>query len=552
MKKSLLFFLVLTGSLFLSGCLKNNKEKQPAICSTFDSLNNSATRDLFARPDSAFHLATLALQMAQEFDCRSAKAQSHQIIGVVLFHQGVYQESLRHLLLADVAFNELGQKKNSAETLNQLGLVYYSIKQPGLALQHHRKALSLFEELKDENGIADSYGCIGRLYEKRNELNEALLYQKKALAFYQKDNDKRGMATILENIGSIYEDQENYAIALDYFTRSLKLTEATGDSLSMIVNINNIGDNYRKTNNYAEAIEWTRKAVELAERLKDKYQISSAYKDLSKIYGLQGDYKNAYDNLEIGRNLYQDMYTQDASRQLELFQTLFEIERKNHDIQALEVDRKLSTIIKITLASSLVLLGMLAGVIISRQRLKIKGDKEIIAQNAQFYEAQNKLMKAEIENTHLHEQKLRNELEAKAKSLTSHTLHIISKNKTLEAIQAKLDELLKEGHSDYRKHLKSLVKMIEHNFVQDKDWDDFRQIFEQVHQDFFHRLQLKAPELTPADLRLASLVRLNIPSKDISVLLGISSDSLRIARYRLRKKLGLIQGESLSHFIGSL
>jgi tetratricopeptide (TPR) repeat protein/DNA-binding CsgD family transcriptional regulator len=551
-KKSLSLFFIVNFGLLLSGCLKNSKEKQLAICSKFDTLNNSATRVLFARPDSAFHLANLALQLEQEFDCRSARAQSHQIIGVVLFYQGVYQESLRHLLQADAVFNELGQKKNSAETLNQLGLVYFNIKQPGLALEQHRKALLLFEGLKDENGIAYSYGCIGRIYEKKQELDEALLYQKKALDFYEKDNNKRGMATILENIGSIYEDQENYPIALDYFTRSLKLTEETQDSLSMIVNINNIGDNYRKTHQYAEAIEWTRKAVKLAERLKDKYQISSAYKDLSKIYGLKGDYKNAYDNLEIGRNLYQDMYTQDASRQLELFQTLFEIERKNHDIRALEGDRKLSTIIKITLASSLVLLGMLAGVIISRQRLKIKGDKEIIAQNAQFYEAQNKLMKAEIENTHLHEQKLRNELEAKAKSLTSHTLHIISKNKTLEAIQAKLAELLAEGPNDYRKHLKSLVKMIEHNFVQDKDWDDFRQIFEQVHQDFFHRLQQKAPDLTPADLRLASLVRLNIPSKDISILLGISPDSLRIARYRLRKKIGLPQGESLSHFIGSL
>jgi tetratricopeptide (TPR) repeat protein len=460
--KSLPFFLVLSFGFFLSGCLKNTRGEQPTTCSKFDTLNKSATRVLFARPDSAFHLANLVLQLAQESNCYSAQAQSHQIIGMVLFHQGVYQESLRHLLQADAAFNELDQKRNRAETLNQLGLVYYTIKQPDLALQQHRKALMVFEQLEDEKGIAYSFGCIGHLYEKKKEFADALAYQQKALNYYQEADDKQGMATILENIGSIYEDLENYPVALDYFTRALKLTEVTGDSLSMIVNINNIGDNFRKTGQYEKAIEWTRKAVELAERLKDKYQTSSAYKDLSKTYGFKGDYKNAYDNLEIGRNLYEDMYTQDASRQLKLFQTLFEIETKNHDIQTLEADRKLSTIIKVTLGSSLVLLGMLTGVIISRQRLKIKGSKEIIAQNAQFYEAQNRLMKAEIENTHLHEQKLQNELETKAKSLTSHTLHIISKNKTLEAIQAKLAELLTDGpkDKDYRKHLKSLVKMI--------------------------------------------------------------------------------------------
>jgi tetratricopeptide (TPR) repeat protein len=517
-----------------------------------ESLNARARTFIFSLPDSAFQLANQALQVPELEKCTSSMADSHEIIGVVLFHQGVYQEALRHLLQAQDLFAGLNEKKKSAETLNQLGLVYYNIKQPELAKNNHQKALTLFTELSDERGIAYSYGCIGRLLEKKKEYVEALDYQKKALNFYQKENDLGGMATILENIGSIYEDQENFAVALNYFTQSLRLTEKVGDSLSMIVNLNNIGDNYRKTQHYEKAIEWTQKAVDLADRLKDKYQLSSAYKDLSKIYSLMGDYKNAYKNLEIGRTLYQQMYAQDASRQLALFQTLFEIERKNHEIQSLEADRKLNTIIKITLTILMLLLGMLAMVIISRQRLKIKGNKRIIEQNAQFYEAQNKLMKAEIENTHLHEQKLQQELEANAKSLTSHTLHIISKNKTLESIQEKLTELLKEGPNDHRKQLKSLLKMIEHNFMHDKDWEDFRQIFEQVHQEFFHRLQQRASDLTPADLRLASLIRLTIPSKDISVILGISPDSLRIARYRLRKKLNLNPGDSLTHFISSL
>ena len=539
------------GLIGLGNCSTDNATTEPD-CEKTESLNLRARHFLFTLPDSAFQIASQALQVPDIDLCISGKAESHEIIGIVLYHQGVHQESLRQLLQAYELFNEIADRQKTAEVLNQLGLVYYNIKQPELAEQQHQKALALFTELKNEKGIAYSYGCIGRLLEKKKEFSEALTCQQKALTYYQKNDDKSGMATILENIGSIYEDQNDYATALNYFTQSLQLTEVVGDSLSMIVNLNNIGDSYRKTQQYKKAIEWTKKAVELASRLKDKYQLSSAYKDLSKIYGLVGDYDNAYKNLEIGRNLYQDMYAEDASRQLELFQTLFEIERKNHEIQTLKADHKLNTIVKVTLGSSLILLGMLAFVVISRQRLKIRANKETIERNEKFYAAQSKLMHAEIENTHLHEQKLQNELETKAKALTSHTLHIISKNKTLEAIQNKLAELLKEGPGDNRKQLKSLVKMIEHNFVQDKDWDDFRQIFEQVHQDFFHRLQEQASDLTPADIRLASLIRLKIPSKDISVVLGIAPDSLRIARYRLRKKLNLINGESLTGFIGSL
>ena len=540
--KAFLFLIVLLTASF---CAFGEGTKD---CQRIDSYNQTAQHFLFTSPDSAFFYANRALQLAKQTKCSTGVANSHRIIGMVFFHHGVYQEAIAHLNDAGEIFQKLNDKKNHAENLNQLGLVYYNIKQPELALAEHEKALKLYEELKDENGIAFSYGCLGHLYEKRHSYDKALSYQQQALTFYEKKNDQHGMATIYENIGSIYEDQEDYPLALEYFTKALRLTELTRDSLSMIVNINNIGDNYRKTNQYDKAIVWTKKAVDLAARLKDKYQLSSAYRDMSKAYHLAGDYENAYKNLEIGRNLYQDMYTQDATHQLVLFQTLFQIERKNHEIQQLEWDKKINNIIKITMGSSFALIAMLAGVVISRQRLKIKRDKDIIDQN----ETRNKLMLAEIENTHLHEQRLQQELDTKSKALTSHTLHIISKNKTLEDIQAKLTDYLKEAHGDQRKPIKSLVKMIEQNFVQDKDWEDFRQIFEQVHQDFFQRLQRVSSELTPAELRLASLIKLNVPSKDIAVVLGISQDSLRIARYRLRKKLNITQGENLSHFISSL
>ena len=39
---------------------------------------------------------------------------------------------------------------------------------------------------------------------------------------------------------------------------------------------------------------------------------------------------------------------------------------------------------------------------------------------------------------------------------------------------------------------------------------------------------------------------------DIATLLGVSTDSLRVARYRLRKKLKLEQGTSLTAFIQSV
>lgn len=540
------FFLLLPGCIMIART--NGQHISPAsstYTAAIDSLCTHAERQLFTYPDSAFVLAQEALHEAQAHNYIPGTAKSLRIVGEIFFHQGFYYEALNHLQQAEAIYEKENSKDELAQSLNQLGLVYYHIRQPDVAFEKHKKALQLYEASHDLKGVAYTYGCIGRLYEKKQSYTEALAFQHKALAWYKKVNDLRGTATILENIGSIYEDREKYDTAQSYFLRSLKLNEDTRDSLSMIVNLNNLADVYRKTGRNEPAIAFSTRALQLALRLNDKYQVTSAYKDLSKVYNQAGRYQEAYNNLEKGRTLYEELYGEETRRQVALLQTLFELERKNNEIRVLESDQQLNSVIKISLVSGIILLVSLAAAIISRQRLKIRQDKEII----ELKESQQKLMQAELENAHLHEQQLQHQLENKSKSLTAHTLHIISKNKMMEDIRGKLQEAHQEDFKDQRKKITGLIKLIDHNFVQDKDWDDFRNIFEQVHQHFFDQLQKVSPDLTSADIRLAALLRLNLPSKDISTILGISPDSLRISRYRLRKKLKLNQGDSLTNFI---
>ncbi len=528
---------------------------KPASVHDFQEVQRHISRAenlLLIQPDSAFVYADQALNLALSLNDEENAARSYQLIGEVLYHQGVYLPALERLMKAESIFRKIQDDEQLAKNLNQQGLVYFQVKQAELSLEHHSEALTLYQSLRDKRGMAYSLSCIGRIYEKRLNYDEALRYQLQALELSEAINDVQGLGIILENIGSIYEDLENYAQAKKYFFQALTMNERANDSLSMIINLNNLGDIHRKTNQLVKAMEFTRKALTLSERLGDKYQLSSAYKDLSKTYYQQGMYREAYENLENGRLLYEDIYDQESTRQLAMMQTLFEIEQKNNSISKLESQQKLNQLIKVALGSTLFLFALLGGAIISRQRLKIRQNNEAIGQKEEMFMAQTSLIKSELENSQLHEQQLQAELESRSKALTAHALHIMSKNKILEDIQHKLHELLREDMQEQRKRVKAIIKMIENNFVQDQDWNDFRHSFEQVHQNFFDNLQKISGELTPADLRLAALIRLNLLSKDIATILGISTDSLRISRYRLRKKLKLKHGESLTSCILSL
>jgi DNA-binding CsgD family transcriptional regulator len=59
----------------------------------------------------------------------------------------------------------------------------------------------------------------------------------------------------------------------------------------------------------------------------------------------------------------------------------------------------------------------------------------------------------------------------------------------------------------------------------------------------------KHSALTPNDLRLCAYLRLNLSSKEIAPLLNISTRSVEVKRYRLRKKMNLPREASLTNYI---
>jgi DNA-binding CsgD family transcriptional regulator len=199
-----------------------------------------------------------------------------------------------------------------------------------------------------------------------------------------------------------------------------------------------------------------------------------------------------------------------------------------------------------------VLLVVLGWVIFSRQRMKIRNERLQSEQNRQMHEAQRGLMQGELANRQLQEDRLVEELEVKRKGLTSYTLHVIQKNQLLENLRDRLSFLVKEDKRDQKKQLQQLIQQINQNFNHDQYWDEFRETFEQVHQQFFDSLKRHSDDLTGNDLRLLSLIKLNLTSGDIATLLGISTDSLRVSRYRLKKKLNLGVEESLTAFVQSV
>lgn len=83
------------------------------------------------------------------------------------------------------------------------------------------------------------------------------------------------------------------------------------------------------------------------------------------------------------------------------------------------------------------------------------------------------------------------------------------------------------------------------------DWHQLEFMMNQVQNDFSKRLRRDYPMLTEHDISLILLIRANMSNPRIARMMNIETDSFRMGRCRLKKKMG-IEADSFSDFIREL
>ncbi len=158
--------------------------------------------------------------------------------------------------------------------------------------------------------------------------------------------------------------------------------------------------------------------------------------------------------------------------------------------------------------------------------------------------------KRERELIRLRNEKLRSEVEHKSKELANSTMSIIKKNEFLLDLKNIINKQKAELGSRYPdKYYNYLNRKIEENITNQDDWQVFETNFERAHEQFLMKIKESYPDLTPGDLRLCAYLRMNLSSKEIAPLLGISVRGVENHRYRLRKKLNIAHDEGLADII---
>jgi inorganic phosphate transporter, PiT family len=211
-------------------------------------------------------------------------------------------------------------------------------------------------------------------------------------------------------------------------------------------------------------------------------------------------------------------------------------------------------LIQITLIVSLILL-----ILVAIYLLWINRNLRIQLKNTDYndqilkYNEQQAVLEYELKITNNQNARLEAAVKTKKKAQKKLALDIIQKTEVLAQLKSQIDLIKKKPESEIKySDLNNIKTLIVEQLNIEKERKSLNNYIQELNINFYQNLSTKYPELSEKEKRLCALLRLNLSSKEIASILGISFKSVEINRYRIRKKMSLKKDEKLHHIINKL
>ncbi len=526
--------------------------------------------------DSSLYYCGISKNSSGEYPRLTAKINS--ILGITYRKLGNFKMGMKYGELSVEMFKEVHDSLNYATSIGNVSTTLQEMGNPTKAIIYSLKAARIFKSLKDSFDLAKRYGTIANIYLDMVNLKKGIEYYNLGISLVDSAKHKGLYVTFVFNMATVYHQLEKYDSAIYFYNISLNHYRQTNDREGVAFANQNIGlsligkSEYRKAINYLQdafllfsnlytirnvpdvlsdlglayssagisdsAVMYIQMSVDTCIKYNLLREELKARKLLYEVYKTRGELSNALLNFEKYKTIEDSIFSETTKEKMAELSMEYETGLKDEKIKQLELNERISrakTRTYITMLVSLtVLFVLIAGILYYRKRTQNK----ILSIKSRLWEKE----KAELDR----------ELTYKKKQLSSHALHMTQKNKILQNIRKAINEVTPYVPESAKFKIKELQAELNKSLRYDKDWEVFSMYFNELNKDFFEKLMEINPKLSQYDLRLAALLRMNMNIKEAAAVLNIEPDSVKTARYKLRKKLALKAEDDLMKFINDI
>lgn len=547
-----------------------------------------------AHTDSTLLLLKGAVAKCIKIDYAEGESEALFLMAGVLYDQNKYREALE---LYEQVFNRAIKQNNhllKARCLERMASVNLTTGDDHKALKQYYEALPFFEQYNYKEGIAKVFNIIGLYKNAQSKFDTAEIYLNKAILLNTEIGNKRGLIHNMGNLAYVYERSGRLEKAAEIYTSLIDSLKRLGDSVNLPMMLSNLASVNHKMKHMTEAVGHLRQAVALAQKTADTSMLAELYADFGELsvesqridsaeiflnksvfYAsqigdfrtqlsamqmllrsdtLRNDFKGASRRYKSIDWLNDTLYARKLRHSLRASELQYESEKKSQliELQALTIQnagkqKRFFLILLLLSGVTLVLLGLVIVLVVRNHRKK----RELFEDSLKIRDLQieNSIKEDEINKLKIH--KIEEEIRLKEREQLNSALALVQKNELLGVISSRISQAKSDSSKVEAGGLSDILSSIRLQLRGADDTDMFNQKFVKLHPEFFEKLKLQHPELTKSELKFCAYLRLNLTGNQIASIQHVTFEAIRKTRYRIRKKMGLLPGESLEDYIST-
>jgi len=438
--------------------------------------------------------------------------------GRLRYEQKNYKKAMSQYLEAEKYATSIANVNLKALIQSAMGAALSDQMLSVQALPRFQQAAMYFRQAGNEKNEMISYQLIGHSLLVKEQTDSALFYFNKALQIAKKRKYIANIAGIEQNIGILYKEVKgDNDMAKKHFFNAMQYMEGN-DYSRICLKLAGIYSNQ----NQKDSAEWyMQQSYTHIQDKDDSYLMADIYMVSASIKEKEQNYKAALQNYKIYSDYVDSIYGQTKDAALLNMEKKYKFEQLTNKNMTLALEKQ-----KIKFYSSIGIILSLIGLLFYYRKYSLSKKREL--------EAEQKIY-------HLMDMaKSFDEKEVSFRNVLLHQFDIIKKTATLK------NYIHKEDESSGR-----LLKKFNEIIYGEEglNWDILYKSINELHNGFFDRLREKCPNLNEDEFRICCLTYTNFSSDEISIIMGLSVNTIQMKRSTIRKRLNIPPMGNIQRFL---
>ncbi len=485
--------------------------------------------------DSALIMHEVALNKIKQLNYPEILAATYNHIGIIYKAKGQSNTHLAYLDSSLVVCKQHQLTKLENRYLMNKAYLIFMMGKPADAIAISLLVINRFDKPEDISDKCVAYNNLGIFYRMEGKYDSATICCKQAAKYAFENGLNLYLADAWCELGYIEQIKHDDKLAIKYIMLADSVYRLTDDHLGRYRVLTFKIAAYIKNKQYKDALQTVNELIVLANKLQNVNWLCEAYKEKANLEELQGDVGKALKSMKQHLFWLDSFNTSSSNAKLTELEFKYQVRDKDKQLQILQKDAAINKQrqflgYSIGVIVFLLVLGIGLYILIKAKNRKIVAEKE----------KQQLLFQVEAQNE---------EILLKSRQLTSKALYISERNELLEELLKMTKSVNKqEGKEDFL----SIERKIKTSLTNNKDWEEFRKYFEELNPEYLNQVKKSYNDLTDRELRLVAFIKIGLNTKEIANILHVEANSVKTARYRLKKRFNLDSDTSLEHFLNTI